>query len=178
MQYYVIIMDLLDFNIFFLLWLPLKVTLEALLWLHCVLIIQEPAKALVFSATLLCYPIELYLHLRQSLEPGRSKLTTVEILAAPRRNLNLSLIWQVQSCTWSSMISSVLISPPAEKCCCSSLAVFLESHGNCANPHLKPKYSTDPTNYKRISVNRKINMPFGILIKPRAYINWVWQWQE
>lgn len=130
------------------------------------------SQTLSFLSHHLGCPIELYLHLRQSLEPARSEITAVAILAAPRR-LNLSLNWQLQSCTWSSRISSVLISPSAEKCAAVLLlCFFLELHSS-VNPHLKPKYSTDTTNYKRISVNRKIKIPFGILIKPKAYLNWV-----
>ena len=128
-------------------------------------------KALVFSPTLLGCSIELYLHLRQSLEPEGAKLPTTAILAAPRMSLNLSLNWKLQSCTWSSMLSpSAYFSICRGMCCCSSLAFYLELH-HSVNPHLKPKHCTDTTNYKGISVNRKIKIPFGILIKPRAYIN-------
>lgn len=86
-------MAVIDFNIFGLLLLHLKVTLETLHSRHGVQIIWGPAKASVFSATLLGYPAVLYLHLRHSLEPGRSELTTAAILAVPRRNLNLGLNW-------------------------------------------------------------------------------------
>lgn len=106
--YCVIILDQIDFSALRLLLLFLKVRLEMLLSLHGVQIILGPTKAFYFS-----HPLRQSYNTvssSQSLEPGISELSTVAILAVPRRNLNLSLLVHMKMYDFFSAC------PSAEKC--------------------------------------------------------------